>query len=184
MPAPFSKNDRVEFDHKGETLYGVVKQGGSKTVKVVGDGGKYEYSVPPSMLRHSGQPLAKDDPHPMDAWGLKGYAEVAAMSEETVAFTATVTRDGVPVLAAKNDGRGGCNSYYPVAGGGGYGNVQRLEEEAKQWLIDHGMPEEDCFEAGDMWLSWKATQAPYGVTARAMVADWLETLGKTPSLRP
>lgn len=178
MPAPFTKHDRVEFDHNGETLYGVVRRGG-KTVKVVGDGAKFQYTVPAGMLRHSQVPLPKDDPHPMDAWNLKDYSEVAAMSEETLAFTATVTRDGEAVLSAKNDGRGGCNSYYAISGG--YASVSLFEEEAKQWLIDNGMPEEDCYEAGDMWLSWKATQAPYGVTAPAMVSDWLEALGKSPS---
>lgn len=111
----------------------------------------------------------------MDAWGLKDYSEVPAMSEETTAFTATVTYDGVPVIAAKNDGRGGCNSYYALSGG--YATVQRFEEAAKQWLMDHGMPERDCFEAGDMWLTWKASQAPYGMTAKQMVEDWLKTIG-------
>ena len=178
MPVPFTKHDRVEFDHNGETLYGVVKRGG-KSVKVVGDGAKFEYSVPSSMLRHSEEPLPKDDPHPMDAWGLKDYAEVAAMSEETMAFTATVTHEGVPFLSAKNDGRGGCNSYYAVSGG--YASVTRFEDDARQWLMDNGMPEQDCFEAGDMWLAWKASQAPYGVTATAMVSEWLEALGKSPA---
>ena len=175
MPSSFTKGARVEFDHQGETHYGVVSRGGAKA-KVVIDGGKVEYSVPASLLRDSAVPLPKDPPHPMDSWSLKGYAEVAAMSEETAAFTATVLRDGKPALSAKNDGRGGCNSYYPITGG--YATVAALEESAKQWLVDHGMPPEDCFEAADMWLSWKAGQAPYGVTAKAFVESWIETMAE------
>lgn len=173
MPDKFTKGDRVEFDHRSETLYGVVSKGGPKA-KVILDGGKLEYSVPTELLRASLKPLPRDAPHPMDSWGLKAYAEVEATSEETVAFTATVTWDGKDRLAAKNDGRGGCNSYYPLSGG--YATVARFEEDAKRWLMDHGMPQEKCFEAGDMWLGWKARQAPYGVTAKDMVADWMQTM--------
>lgn len=175
MPA-FSKGDRVEFDHKNETLYGTVSRGGAKP-KVILDGGKLEYAVPAGMLRNSSVPLPQGEPHPMDTWSLKGYSEAAAMSEETTAFTATVTEGGVPVLSAKNDGRGGCNSYYPITGG--YASVTRFEEAAKQWLVDHGLPAEDAFEAGDMWLTWKASQAPYGLTASAMVADWLKATARS-----
>jgi len=181
MPTPFTKRDRVEFDHNGQTVYGVVSRGGSKLVKVSADGAKFEYSVLPSLLRRSDVPLPKDDPHPMDAWGVKDYVRYDRMSEETVAFTATVTLDGVPVIDAKNDGQGGCNSYYSMSGG--YAMVARFEEEAKKWLMDHGLPEEHCFEAGDMWLDWKANQAPYGVTARDKVERWIETLGSIHSAR-
>ena len=176
MPATYSKGDRVEFDHKNETLYGVVSRGGAKGCKVIIDGGKLEYRVPPSMIRESSRPLQQDDPHPMDAWALKSYQEVPAMSEETAAFTAAVMKDGKTLLSAKNDGHGGCNTYYPIVGG--YASVTQFHEDAKQWLMDHGMPEEDCFEAGDMWLSWKATQAPYGVTARMLVEEWTESMAE------
>lgn len=175
MPATYQKGARVEFDHKGETMSGVVSKGGSKP-KVILDGGKLECTVPAAALRDSSRPLPKDPPHPMDSWSLKGYTEMVGMSQETQAFTATVLKDGVPLLAARNDGRGGCNSYYPVTGG--YASVTALEDAAKQWLIDHGMPEEDCFEAGDMWMSWKANQAPYGMTGKAMVESWLADMAE------
>lgn len=169
MPSTYSKGSRVEFDYRGETLQGVVSRGGAKA-KVIVDGGKLEFTVPAPSLRDSAVPLPKDPSHPMDSWSLKGYSEVAAMSEETQAFTAVVMRNGVQAIHAKNTGRGGCNSYHPATGG--YATVAALENEARQWLIDHGMPEEDCIEAADMWLSWKATKAPYGVTAKAFVEDW------------
>ena len=38
----------------------------------------------------------------------KGYRHYAAMSEETTAFTATLTLDGKPVAILRNDGHGGC----------------------------------------------------------------------------
>ena len=38
----------------------------------------------------------------------KGYRHYAAMSEETTAFTATLTLDGKPVATLRNDGHGGC----------------------------------------------------------------------------
>ena len=43
-----------------------------------------------------------------DRLSFKGYRRHAAMSEETTAFTATLTLDGKAVAAVRNHGRGGC----------------------------------------------------------------------------
>lgn len=169
----FKKHDRVEFDHGKETLYGVVTKGGKRT-SVTLDGAKLAYSVGESALRISTKPLPKDPPHPMDAYTLKSYREAAHLSEETTAFSAEIQKDGVSIIAARNSGHGGCNSYYPLSGG--YAVTSQFEDDAKQWLIDHGMDESDVNEASDTWLVWKATQAPFGVTAVQYVEDWKEML--------
>jgi len=176
--AKFSKFDRVEFTYDGETVYGVVTRGGTKPT-VIGDGAVSEYRVPEAVLKHSDRPLPKDDPHPMDSWGIKQYKEYRELSEETVAFSAIITRNGVEVMHAKNDGHGGCNMYWPV--GGDHTLVTRLESDARQWLIDHGMPEESCFECSDMWLGWKAAEAPFGVTARAMIQKYQQSMDELTS---
>jgi hypothetical protein len=48
-----------------------------------------------------------------------------ARSEETLAFDATVTLNGKPIGVVRNDGRGGCNDYYPQGIGDGL---------AKEWV--------------------------------------------------
>ena len=175
----FKKGDRVELDYKGKVIYGVVKKGGTR-VQVIADGGKEQFGVDPRNLRPSDVPLPKDPPHAMDAWGLKGYKANEAFSEETLMFQSEITLNGKAVISAKNDGRGGCNMYYPLEGG--YATVEKFLESAKQWLRDHGMPEDDIYEPGDNWINWKANEQPYGVTAKAMVeadiARWKELRGE------
>lgn len=172
MPA-FKKNDRVEFTYEGELIYGVVTKGGSK-VKLTADGQKYSYTVGEASLRHSTKPMPSDAPHLMDVYSLKKYAEHSAMSAETVAFSSEIQKNGVSIIAAKNNGCGGCNAYYPLSGG--YETVNKFEEDAKQWLIDHGMPKEDVSEASNLWIIWKSSSAPFGVTATQYVADWQESM--------
>jgi hypothetical protein len=43
-----------------------------------------------------------------DRLSFKGYKHYPAMSEETTAFSATLTHDGEAVATVRNDGRGGC----------------------------------------------------------------------------
>ena len=43
-----------------------------------------------------------------DSLSFKGYKHYAAMSEETTAFSATLTHNGKAVATVRNDGRGGC----------------------------------------------------------------------------
>jgi len=177
-PKDFKKGDRVEFDYEGKVVHGTVAKGGT-LVKVVADGGADTFGVDARNLRASNAPLPKDAPHPMDAWGLKGYSKSQKFSEETLCFSSQVTFNGKAVIEAKNDGQGGSNMYYPLQGG--WATVEKFLEDAKQWLRDHGMPEGDIFEPGDNWIDWKANQQPYGVTAKAMVeadiARWKELRG-------
>lgn len=46
---------------------------------------------------------------PYGGFAITGYREHGG--EETIAFTATLTRDGKPVASVRNDGRGGCNLF-------------------------------------------------------------------------
>lgn len=61
--------------------------------------------------------------------GLTGLKHMASLSEETHAFTATVTLDGVRAFEASNHGTGGPDSYWPVKGYEG-----PSEQEVDKWL--------------------------------------------------
>jgi len=181
-PKSFKKGDRVEFDGKEGVLAGTVVKGGSM-VEVFLDGGALKARVPVEDLRPTTVSLPKDDPHPMDAWGVKNRKDFAELRQETPAFSAEITYNGKVVLQASNDGRGGCNRYMPL-NGNTYGIVDRLESDAKQWMIDHGMPEERVFEAADAWVEWKHSQAPYGMTAKGMVEELIRPLGDEDAFSP
>lgn len=167
----YKKGDRVSFSYEGKEVLGVVTKGGKKT-SVIEDGMTNRFNVPESLLSHSDKPLPKDPPHQMDCYDVKKYVEYPQMGEETTAFSAIITKNGRDILQVKNDGKGGCNMYWPV--GGDSSSSVSLEAHSKQWLIDHGMPEDDCIECADTWTSWKATMAPYGVTAKEMVGYYKE----------
>lgn len=172
----FAKGDRVCFDHRGETLHGVVTKGGAARIVVVLDGGRQRTSGPAAGFRASDKPLPKDPPSEMDRWGVVDHRASARMSEETEAFTATVTYDGKPVAHARNDGRGGCNLYQPLPGQG-RDLLDRLHADAAEWTRRNGG---EPFEPEDDWLSWAANERPFGVTAADHFAERARLLGRTP----
>lgn len=47
---------------------------------------------------------------------IKGLKIAASLSEETVAYTATICVDGKPAFHASNHGQGGCDLYHPIKG--------------------------------------------------------------------
>lgn len=171
-----SKGDRTEYDDAGTLRYGTVTKGG-KNVQVVLDGGAYTVTGPASAFKVSDNPLPKDAPHPMDDWDVVGYKEFSRMSQETTAFDATVTYKGEPVLHAQNSGTGGCNTYYRTPTAPALAD-RKLEEDAKQWALDHGLEDGGFFEAADTWLNWKTTQAPYGVTAKDFFEKWNRSMAE------
>lgn len=174
MPT-FMKNDRVEFKNKGIAIHGVVRKGGATTCEVVQDGARSRFKVPATLLSISNKPLPKLPEHPMDAWGVKKYATSKIASRETTCFTAEITHNGRTVIHAQNDGNGGCDRYYSTDGK--YAIVDQFEADAKQWLIDHGMPEDRAIEAANIWISWKVERAPYAGSAADYVEEWKEALG-------
>lgn len=177
----FKKGDRVEFPHENQTIYGVISRGGTKP-KIIEDGGMVEYGVPLHLIKLSDKPLRKGPEHPMDKWKITKYKENPSFSEETICFKAEITKNGKRVIAAENNGTGGCNSYYPLTGG--YEIVREFEEASKQWLLDHGKPEERCFEPSDDWINWKVNQEPYGVTANDYVEKSIERWNEFSSMKP
>lgn len=183
MPS-FKKTDRVEFTNKGSTIYGIVRKGGASKCEVVQDGAKSVFTVPVSLLKFSTKPLPTQPEHPMDAWGLKKYAASKLNSRGTVCFTAEITHNGKTVIHAQNDGNGGADRYYSATGR--YEVVAQFEADAKQWIIDHGMPEAHAIEPANIWISWKAEHAPYAGSATDYIAEWKEALGiedEAPSMK-
>ena len=158
------KGDRVETTHKGKLLLGVVRSVTGTALKMVLDGGKSEIGGPPSLFRKSDAPLPSDGPSPMDRWGMTAYKEYARMSEETTAFSAVITLDGVNVILAGNTGKGGCNDYTPLRGVP-HGMVNEFLADAVAWAKVAGA--ESTSGADESWIHFVVNEKPYGVTAAA-----------------
>jgi hypothetical protein len=56
--------------------------------------------------------------------GLAGLKHMASLSQETHAYTATVTLDGVRAFEASNHGHGGCDMYHRVKGYTGPSDIE------------------------------------------------------------
>lgn len=160
------KGARVEFDDAGRLQQGIVVSGDVFAAKV--RSGSLEYNVPQHMLKKSSVPVPVDPPGPMDAWSVRKYKAVEALSEETIAFTAEILYEGKKVLDAKNNGHGGCNIYY-----GSFEMQQKLAEDAKAWAMSFG--DEKPFESDDEWVAWAGEEKPLGITATEHFADSLRS---------
>ena len=165
------KGARVEYEHEGAMVYGVVSKGGENVVVVL-DGGRQESRGPAYLYHRSNHPLPVDPPSDMDRWAVTNYREVKALSEETPCFTATITYDGKPVLLADNRGQGGPNGYatHPKAPKGTKWETKLLDD-AKAWAEQFGCAHPVPGETDD-WLDWHVTERPFGVTAAAHFANW------------
>lgn len=167
----YLEGSRVEFVYRGELKVGTVIAEGDRP-RVVVDATLDEFTVPARLLRRSDVPVPRDPAHAMDDWGVRGYREHRSRSETSIAFTCAVTfRDRI-VISASNDGMGGPN-VHSTAPGVFSDMLDRFLMDAHRWLVDHGMPVGAICDAADTWLEWKANDAPFGVTATAMVADRL-----------
>lgn len=160
------KGVRVEFDDDGRLQQGIVISGDVFSAKV--RNASMEYNVPQHMLKKSSVPVPVDPPGPMDAWSVRKYKAVAALSEETVAFSAEILYEGKKVLDAKNNGHGGCNIYY-----GPFEMQQKFAEDAKAWAMSFG--DEKPFESDDEWVGWAGEEKPLGITATEHFADRLRS---------
>ena len=99
----------------------------------------------------------------MDEWSVSAYKEMGG--EETPMFTATIMRNGKAVGRASNSGHGGANSY---CGKNSYG-IDGFCEAAQKWAEQFGY--KHAFEADSLWIDWYVKHRPYGVTARAYLAE-------------
>lgn len=150
------KGTRVQFEHQGKTVKGIVVSGSVFDAKVRTDGA--DWTVSQTILAVDPTPVPQDQPTAMDRWSLRRYQPVARLSEETLAFTAEILLDGKKVLDARNDGHGGCNYYY--------GDRQAQDQfyaDAKAWATTHG--DEKAFEPDGAWVSWVTEEKPLGITA-------------------
>lgn len=94
------------------------------------------------------------DPKRSMAIGIVGLKHMASLSEETHAYTATITLDGARAFEGSNHGHGGCDMYHRVKGYTGPSDV-----EVDAWLKantpkieTHGMELDNCLEiiVGDL----------------------------------
>lgn len=73
---------------------------------------------------------------------LRNLKIARSLSEETVAYTATICVDGIPTFDASNHGQGGCDFYRPLK------SAKVTEAEVDAWLKANRPP----FEAYGMTL--------------------------------
>lgn len=159
----FRKGDRVSWKDKGgERLHGTVTKGGA-SIQVAQDGGKYAVKGPASLFGVSDVPAPRDEPSPMDRWGLKAYKE--AGGDETPRYEATVTFDGRPALRASNTGIGGPDQFDRL-----YTStpdvLEQFLRDVRAWAESFGA-KPPVFEPEASWVEWKHYHQPAGVTARA-----------------
>jgi len=82
---------------------------------------------------------------------LKSIKTYPALSEETTAYSATVYIDGKRAFAAKNDGRGGSDSFSPFKASG-YKLIQEAEEYAAT-LPDKVFPPNPDIEGDEEYVT-------------------------------
>lgn len=167
----FMKNDRVEFDLNSRTVHGVLVED-AETLKVVADGGKLRFTVPFARLRFSSKLLPKNPPHPMDAWQVAGFSELREVRSEAMAYTATITLDGVPSIAVSNPGSGSPDRLVPL--NGDYATIIDFRGSVRNWLSDHGVDEGEIVDEESFWITYKARMAPYGVLVEEAIAERLD----------
>lgn len=177
----FKKGDRVELTIKGELLRGTVERAGTKVTAIL-DGGAEKVSGPSVWFRPSTKPLPTEPPSAMDPYAVVSFKEHRQLSEETMAFSATITKLGRKLAHVSNEGTGGSNRYAVVDRAAGRDILDELHQHAREWgvaTIGRVLP-----EATDLWVEWCTTSRPYAVTAREYLADLSEPNGGAPSPTP
>lgn len=163
----FKKGDRVEFTIKGEVLHGTVERSGAKITAIL-DGGAEKVSGPAVWFRPSSKPLPVEPPSAMDPYSVVSFKEHKALSEETRAFSATITKYGRKIADVTNEGTGGSNRYHLVDRMAGRGILDELHVHAQEWGVN--VVGRLLSEATDLWVEWFTMSRPYAVTAREYLA--------------
>jgi hypothetical protein len=174
---PLKKGMRVEFNYLGEHLFGTVDKGGSKSVKVIIDGGEKVVSGPALSFKVSNTPLPKDPPSVMDKYSIIGYKAHNDMSDETTCFSAKICLNGKPIISVSNEGCGGPHNFHPLVGT--YAGIDKFLEDAKAWCEQFGY--KDPMEPGDFWVDWYTGSRPYAITAAKYVKDFAEHIASIKS---
>lgn len=176
----FKKGDRVMWkgkdeDGKAELKHGTVTRGGVK-VHATMDGGEYEVKGGRSAFQFSDKPMPKDAPSPMDDYAVTGYKSMPEISDETLAFVATITFKGKPVLFAKNGGCGGDTEIRPTGENGYKEAYKEFFDAAKAWAKQFGQT--NAFEAYSDWIEWYVNKRPFAVTAKQYNEDMEAEMAK------
>lgn len=156
------KGARVQFEHEGRALQGIVIKGDMFEARI--RAGLMEITIPQGDFQKSDIEVPLDPPTPMDRWSVRKYKPVNALSEETIAFTAEILLDGRKVIDASNQGHGGCNTYH-----GERQYIDQLEADATVWATLCG--DERPSESADTWVGWYGEDKPIGVTATEHFAE-------------
>lgn len=166
VPASYAKGDRVEFEEKGRTAYGVVSKAGSDRVEVTEDGGIVIHSGPVSSFRPSTHPLKTGGPDEMDRWSVVSYKLKERLSRETPCFEAVIALNGKKVIAASNRGTGGSDDFNPLHAAPAK-IIDMFEADAKAWAgrFDETASEGGYRQDASDWLDWSVNKKGFGVTA-------------------
>jgi hypothetical protein len=177
----FEQMDRVEFTATGgRTVYGTVTEASEDAVRLVTDGGRYRLRVPAHRLSFSSRAVRRDLPSAMDVWEVTDFAD--DLGEDSTKYSAIVTRHGVPVAGASNDGYGAPDRYLPFDGG--YAVVEELAAAVDDWLVANGGDPADFVEPVNFWLLWRARKAAYGVLASEAIEEYLAPALPGPEVEP
>lgn len=155
--------------HQGIVVKGTTKPNGRVTVMLIG--GRMKAMGPVTAFTPCTIDIPTDEPSPMDAYSVSNYREFPQMSQETIAFVARVKYQGKVILEARNDGCGGCTYFY-----GNQSAEKQFQEDLRQWAKQFGG--EDLTEKDDYWLRWWVDERPYGITARASIKQFNESMAK------
>ena len=168
----FKKGDRVECDYKGGIVYGIVHRGGKKSVTMVIDGGKEQLKGGAGLFRLSDEPLPTDEPNLMDKWSIKSYQSIEGHGDSPT-FDAKICLHGKPVMRSSNNGWGGPNEYHTLKGVD-RSIEQQFYADVRAWMALFG--DESAHDVGDLWIEWYMFHRPYGVTGKAYIGDFNETM--------
>ena len=167
----FRKGDRVEMTIKGEVLHGTVERAGERITAIL-DGGAEKVSGQAAWFRPSAKPLPAEPPSAMDPYAVVSFKEHKALSEETRAFSATITKYGRKIAVVRNDGTGGSNRYDLVDRMAGRGILDELHTHAQEWGVT--IVGRVLSEATDLWVEWFTMSRPYAVAASEYLAGMEE----------
>lgn len=171
MPAMkrFEEWDRVEFTTAtGLTVHATVIAAEENAVRLVTDGGKYRLRVPPHRLNFSGRAVRRDLPSPMDAWQIMDFVD--GEGGDSTKFSCTISRHGVAVARASNEGYGAPDLYLPFES---YAVVEELAVDVGDWISANGGEPSEFVDPVNFWILWRARKAPFGVLASEAIEDYL-----------
>jgi hypothetical protein len=176
------KGTVVEFSMDNKTFIGIVEKGGTDPT-VVYDNGKYSVKGKAhGFTEIDSNNIPKDEASVMDKWKIISYTEYKKMSEETIAFDATVTLNGEKVFSVKNSGKGGCmdSHFYDYKNSKNKEYSKLFDEDLLSWAKQFGLKGKP-FELDEEWILWYAREKPIGITAKEHFKQYNESMDNIPS---